>query len=148
MSPIVLLWSILQHTDEFKSCKIYVVQIPTAREKFRRTHRHVIKQIIDNDVNSLLWSLRGVLVGIVPHGASLGVIVRRARVQVSQVLGCVLSNPQVSHCDSLLAVHLCTGHIHLVHVLVFILVLIQIVTLQTSYYHYYVVSFIKLVVLF
>lgn len=74
--------------------------------------------------------------GIVPHGASLGVIVRRARVQVSQVLGSVLSNPQVSHCDSLLAVHLCTGHIHLVHVLVFILVLIQIVTLQTSYYHY------------
>lgn len=137
MSPIVLLWSILHHTGEFKSCNIYVVQIPTARKTFRRTHRHVIKHRIDSDVRySLLWSFRSVLVGIVPHGASLGVVVRRARIQVSQVLGRVLSNPQISHCDPLLAVHLCTGHIHLVHVLVFILVLIQIVTLQTSYYHY------------
>lgn len=36
--------------------------------------------------------------GVLPHGAGLGVVVRRVGVQVAQVLGRVLTDTQVAHC--------------------------------------------------
>ena len=70
----------------------------------------------------LVLCLAGVLVGVLPHGARLGVVVRRVGVEVAQVFRRVLPDPQVPHSVPLCGVHLGPDHVHLVHVLILVLV--------------------------
>ena len=70
----------------------------------------------------LVLGLARVLVGVLSHGARLGVVVRRVGVEVAQVLGRVLPDPQVAHRVPLGGVDLRAHHVHLVHVLVLVIV--------------------------
>ena len=45
----------------------------------------------------LVLGLARVLVGVLSHGPRLGVVMRRVGVEVAQVLGRVLPDPQVAH---------------------------------------------------
>ena len=83
-------------------------------------------KVVTNELG-LQWLLVRIIEGVFPHGSCLGVIVGGVWIQVVQVFSRVFTDSKISYSSTSFWIKLCTSHVCLVSVFLFIFTIITVI---------------------